>query len=163
MLRLTEKISQILQERFFKSTIIRPESYVDFNQLLPELTVSNLKISLDFYKTIGFSIVYERKEDKFVFLKYEDVNLMLQEESASSKWSTSPLSYPYGNGINFEIDVDNIDTIYNNLKEKGFEITFDIEENHYKNGNITYINREFLIQDPDGYLLRFAESKEMEG
>lgn len=147
------------QERFYDSIIIRPEGYVEFNQLLPELTVSNLEKSINFYKTIGFTTVYERKVNKFIFLKYENVNLMLQEKSPSDKWSLAPLSYPYGNGINFEIDTDNIDKIYNNLKENGYEITFDIETNQYKNHDIIYINREFLVKDPDGYLLRFAESK----
>ena len=150
------------QERFYDSIIIRPEGYVEFNQLLPELTVSNLEESLKFYLTIGFNVVYERKENKFVFLKFENVNLMLQEETENDKWELAPLSYPYGNGINFEIDTDNIERIYNALKNSNYEITFDIEENHYKNGNITYINKEFLVKDPDGYLLRFAESTSKE-
>ena len=150
------------QEQYFKSHIIRSKSFVDFNQLIPELTVSNLEKSLEFYKAIGFKQIYDRKKDKFIFLAYENVNIMIQENSDSNKWDLAPLSYPYGNGINFEIDVENIDIIYTNLKESGFEITFDIEQNCYKNGSITYINKEFLVKDPDGYLFRFAESTQKE-
>ena len=53
----------------------------------------------------------------------------------------------------------NIDKIYNNLKEANYKITFDMEENSYKQNDVVYNEKEFLIQDPDGYLLRFAEEK----
>ena len=38
-----------------------------------------------------------------------------------------------------------------------YKITFDIEENWYRQDNKLLGNKEFLIQDPDGYLLRFSE------
>lgn len=41
---------------------------MNWNQMLPELDVFNLNDSLNFYtKLIGFHIVYDRKEEKFVF------------------------------------------------------------------------------------------------
>jgi hypothetical protein len=33
----------------------------------------------------------------------------------------------------------------------------EIEENWYKVNNKKIGNKEFLVQDPDGYLLRFSE------
>ena len=44
-----------------------------------------------------------------------------------------------------------------NLKNANYEITFDIEENWYRQDNKLLGNKEFLVQDPDGYLLRFSE------
>ena len=41
---------------------------IKFNKILPELSVTNLKESLKFYKTLGFEIGYERPEDKFAFI-----------------------------------------------------------------------------------------------
>ena len=144
------------QERFFKIKIIRKSS-INFNKNIPELSVTDLNKSLNFYKTIGFNIEYERPENEFVFISYGDIQFMLQEISNNDKWQIAPLSYPFGNGINFQLEVDNIGDIYSNLKNANYEITFDIEENWYRQDNKLLGNKEFLVQDPDGYLLRFSE------
>ena len=144
------------QERFFKIKIIRKNS-INFNKNIPELSVTDLNKSLNFYKTIGFNIEYERPENKFVFISYGDIQFMLQEISNNDKWQIAPLSYPFGNGINFQLEVTNITQIYNNLKANNYKITFEIEENWYRQNNKLLGNKEFLVQDPDGYLLRFSE------
>ena len=144
------------QERFFKIKIIRKSS-INFNKNIPELSVTDLNKSLNFYKTIGFNIEYERPENEFVFISYGDIQFMLQEISNNDKWQIAPLSYPFGNGINFQLEVTNITQIYNNLKANNYKITFEIEENWYRQNNKLLGNKEFLVQDPDGYLLRFSE------
>ena len=145
------------QERFFESIIMRPSDYIDWNKNIPELSVSNLENSLKFYKTIGFKIEYERPENKFVFISLGQIQFMLQEFSTNEKWTLAPLSYPFGNGINFQLEVDDISQIYNNLKQNNYKITFDIEENWYRQNGKLLGNKEFLVQDPDGYLLRFSQ------
>lgn len=82
---------------------------------------------------------------------------MLQELSDENKWELAPLTYPFGNGINFQLEVSNIDIIYNSLKSNNYKIIFDIEENWYRQDNKLLGNKEFLVQDPDGYLLRFSQ------
>ena len=82
---------------------------------------------------------------------------MLQEITTKDKWTVAPLTYPFGNGINFQLEVDNVDYIYNNLKNSSYKIAFDIEENWYRQDDKLLGNKEFLVQDPDGYLLRFFE------
>ena len=82
---------------------------------------------------------------------------MLQEISNNDKWQIAPLSYPFGNGINFQLEVINVTQIYNNLKANNYKIAFEIEENWYRQNNKLLGNKEFLVQDPDGYLLRFSE------
>ena len=128
-----------------------------FNKIIPELSVSNLKESLKFYQTLGFKIEYERPENKFVFLSLEEIQFMLQEVSTNDKWSLAPLAYPFGNGINFQLEVSDVDKIYSSLKENNYKIAFEIEENWYRQDNKLLGNREFLVQDPDGYLLRFSQ------
>jgi hypothetical protein len=128
-----------------------------FNKIIPELSVTNLKNSLKFYKTIGFKIEYERVENKFVFLSLGEIQFMLQEISKEDKWNIAPLKYPFGNGINFQLEVENVDKIYNLLKENNYEIAFEMEENWYRQDNKLLGNKEFLVQDPDGYLIRFLE------
>ena len=82
---------------------------------------------------------------------------MLQEISNNDKWQLAPLRYPFGNGINFQLEIDNVDKIYSNLKRNNYIITYEIEENWYRQDNKLLGNKEFLVQDPDGYLLRFSE------
>lgn len=145
------------QERFFESEIIRNDVDFVFNKNIPELSVSNLEKSLSFYKNLGFKVEFERPENKFVFLSMGDIQFMLQELSDNEKWNLAPLTYPFGNGINFQLEVDSVDRIYSKLKEHNYPIAFDIEENWYRQDNKLLGNKEFLVQDPDGYLLRFSK------
>ncbi len=126
-----------------------------FNKCIPELDVTNLKRALDFYLLCGFKIEYERKEDKFAFLSLEGTQLMLQELSEENKWYVGNLEYPFGRGVNFQVEVDDVESIYNKLKENNYKIAFPMEENWYRDGNLLLGCKEFLVQDPDGYLFRF--------
>ena len=128
-----------------------------FNKLIPELSVTNLKSSLNFYKCIGFVIEYERPENKFAFLSMGEIQIMIQEIDDNDKWDVAPLTYPFGNGINFQLEVDNVEDVYNKLKNNNYNIAFEMEENWYRQDNKLLGNKEFLVQDPDGYLLRFSE------
>ena len=145
------------QEQYFKSEIIRSSNYLEFSKNIPELSVTNLENSLNFYKTAGFKIEYDRPENKFAFIGLGKIQFMLQELSDTDKWDIAPLSYPFGNGINFQLEVENLDELYNSFKNSNYKIAFEIEENWYRQDNRLLGNKEFLIQDPDGYLLRFSE------
>ena len=145
------------QEQYFKSEIIRSSNYLEFSKNIPELSVTNLENSLNFYKIAGFKVEYDRPKNKFAFISLGEIQFMLQEIANNDKWNVAPLSYPFGNGINFQLEVENLDEIYNSFKNSNYKITFDIEENWYRQDNKLLGNKEFLIQDPDGYLLRFSE------
>lgn len=127
-----------------------------FNSLLPELTVSDIEKTKAFYIGIlGFTLEYERPEDKFIFLSLEENQLMF--EQANGAWQTGDLEYPYGRGVNFEMTVSDIDALYRRLRTAGIPLFRDIKENRYQSAETTIVQREFLIQDPDGYLLRFTD------
>ena len=151
------KLLTDFQEKFYRSQIIRNTSYLEFNKNIPELSVTNLENSLNFYKIAGFKVEYDRPENKFAFICLGEIQFMLQEISDTDKWGVAPLSYPFGNGINFQLEVENLYEIYSSFKNSNYKITFDIEENWYRQDNKLLGNKEFLIQDPDGYLLRFSE------
>lgn len=124
-----------------------------FNSLIPELSVSNIENSIKFYTTIGFQIMYERKEDKFCFLQLEENQIMIEE--INDNWNTGPLEYPFGRGINISMSIRNIDEYYNKIVENNIKIFEKLKINKYLVDDVTYEDKEFLIQDPDGYLLRF--------
>lgn len=127
-----------------------------FNKLIPELNVSNFEKSLKFYTgIIGFKIEYKRDEPKFAMISFQGSQIIIEE--VNNNWSTSKLEYPFGRGINFQIEVDKIQPILDNLKKHNYPIFIEPKENWYKQNNQLLGNKEFLIKDPDGYLLRFAE------
>ena len=130
-----------------------------WNQMIPEFDVFNLDEPLHFYvDLIGFKVVYDRPEDKFAFLELEDVQFMVQEiDKENLKWDTGELKYPLGVGINFQIDVKNIDEIYNRLKEDNYKIFVEMEDHYYRKDDEMLGEREFLVQDPNGFVLRFAQ------
>lgn len=151
------KVLTDFQEQFFENLILRSNDYINWNKNIPELSVTNLGNSLKFYKTAGFKIEYDRPENKFAFISLGNIQFMLQELSNNDKWNVGKLKYPFGNGINFQLEVENVDKIYNNFKNNNYKITFDVEENWYRQDEKLLGNKEFLIQDPDGYLLRFMQ------
>lgn len=139
------------QEKFYKHEIIRKD--IEFNSLIPELSVSNIEISKMFYENFGFKIVYERPENRFCFMQLENNQIMI--EGKNDNWSVGKLEYPYGNGINISMSVNNIECLYENLKDKKIQFFLELKINEYRVNNKTFQDKEFLIQDPDGYLLRF--------
>ena len=139
------------QERFFKHEIIREN--IEFNSLIPELSVSNIKISKKFYLDLGFQVRYERKEDKFCFLQLEENQIMIEEDN--NNWNTGKLEYPYGRGINISMTISDVEKMYNKLKEKDIKFFLDLEVHEYRVNDEISLDKEFLVQDPDGYLLRF--------
>lgn len=124
-----------------------------FNSLIPELSVSNIDVSKKFYLDLGFKVKYERKEDKFCFLQLEKNQIMIEENN--DDWNTGKLEYPYGRGINLSMAVLDVEKMYKELQEKNIKFFLELEIHEYRVDNEISYDKEFLIQDPDGYLLRF--------
>ena len=53
------------------------------------------------------------------------------------------------------MSVEDVENLYKTLKEKQVKFFLDLEVNEYKVVNKIFRDEEFLLQDPDGYLLRF--------
>jgi hypothetical protein len=64
---------------------------------------------------------------------------------------------PFGRGINLQMAVDRIAPILAALDGAGWPLHEQPNEAWYRIGGYEGGQREFLVQDPDGYLLRFAE------
>jgi len=127
-----------------------------FNGLVPELSVSDINKSKNFYIDIlGFHLEYERLADKFTFLPYGEAQIMIEE--INGHWNTGELQYPFGRGINSQIATDDVCEIANNLKQNNINLFRDIMESTYECGPEIILEKEILVQDPDGYLLRFSQ------
>jgi len=127
-----------------------------FNKLIPELSVTDTQKSLQFYvDTLGFIIDYSRPEDKFYFLSYEGSQMMI--EGINDHWQTGELEHPFGRGINFQIEVSNVSVLMERLEEANIPLFRPLKESWYRGEEAEYGQLEFLVQDPDGYLLRFTQ------
>lgn len=103
--------------------------------------------------SLGFEIQYERAENKFCFLQLENNQIMVEQEN--DNWNVGRLEYPYGRGINLSMTVSNPEKMYERLKKKNISFFKELEIHEYRVNDHISKDVEFLIQDPDGYLLRF--------
>jgi catechol 2,3-dioxygenase-like lactoylglutathione lyase family enzyme len=127
------------------------------NPLIPELDCSDLDASLKFYvDLLGFTILYMRPEEKFAFLEREGAQLMIEQIGIGRNWLTGELTHPFGRGINFQIMVGDVVALCEKVRG-GHPIFGELEEKWYDRNEESVGNLQFLVQDPDGYLLRFFQ------
>jgi catechol 2,3-dioxygenase-like lactoylglutathione lyase family enzyme len=127
--------------------------------LVPELLVADLKRSLEFYiNLLGFEVLYQREAECFAYIKKGNAEIMLEQFGIGRNFITKDLVYPLGRGMNFQIEVDNVDLLYQTLLDNKIEIFLPLEEKWYQKNEFEVGNRQFCVQDPDGYLLRFFKN-----
>ena len=78
-------------------------------------------------------------------------------EEANRTWILAALEKPFGRGINLEIRTIQIDELYNHAQQSGATIFLPIEDKWYRVNDSEVGNRQFIVLDPDGYMLRFAQ------
>ena len=123
--------------------------------MVPELYVSDFAVSLEFYtRILGFGVLYARHDPEFVYLEQEELQLMLLQ---TDNWLGSRLEPPYGRGVNLQMEVTDIQPIYERLLANGTARQRDIKDVWREAGKMMTGQREFYVQDPDGYLLRFCQ------
>lgn len=126
--------------------------------LVPELTVSDFPTSLAFYRRTGWQIVYERPEDHFAYLRMGDADLTIDGLAVGRNFdpALTPAHRPFGRGMNLEITVPSLAPLLAALE--GEALHLPVEEKWYRAGDREIGVRQFIVADPDGYLLRFSES-----
>jgi catechol 2,3-dioxygenase-like lactoylglutathione lyase family enzyme len=123
--------------------------------LVPELAVADIARSKAFYlEVLGFVLEYER--EGFAYICQGDVQIMI--EQAGGHWSTGPLKKPYGRGINLQMQVDSVELLLERVKSADWPLFLPLRTKWYRAGDVERGQSEFIIQDPDGYLLRFCQS-----
>jgi len=137
--------------------------------LIPELQVRNIAESVHFYvDVLGFSIVFDRPESKFAMIALQGSWIMLEQTDRFTavsddefikdrEWRTGALEYPFGRGINFQIIIDDIDAKYTHVQSMNYPIKVPLEEQWYRAEDKFLGVKQFLLLDPDGYLLRIQQ------
>lgn len=131
--------------------------------MVAELSVENLARSLEFYvEVLGFKIKYERTDECFAFLTYNQSNndkseVMLDQINVGRSIIVGEMNFPLGRGINFEYDTNELDALIARLASANHPLTLPMEEKIYRTNSGDVRQRQIWLQDPDGYLLRFVE------
>jgi catechol 2,3-dioxygenase-like lactoylglutathione lyase family enzyme len=127
--------------------------------LVPELLVSDLDQSLRFWCDLcGFEVSYSRPEELFAYIVLGSAQIMLEQAGVGRNWITGPLEQPLGRGVNFQIAVPDSGALALALDRAGVELFMPPETRWYGVGEEEVGVRQFLVQDPDGYLVRFQSS-----
>lgn len=129
------------------------------NKLVPELMITDLDSSLVFWVScLGFDIAYERPEDGFAYLDLNGAQVMLEQiDSDAGQWLTAPLTEPFGRGINLQVDVPAVAPIIQRLGLAGCPLFRECKDTWYRADDVEVGQREFIVQAPDGYLVRLVE------
>jgi catechol 2,3-dioxygenase-like lactoylglutathione lyase family enzyme len=136
--------------------------------LVPELYVSNLAVSMEFYvDLLGFRIEYERPEEGFVALSLGSAHLMLEEAGSLKRaspedfqrgqWRTADLEKPFGRGVNLEIQVGEIEELHSRIARSRYPLLLGLQQRSYRTGESNRVVQQLLVADPDGYLIRLSK------
>lgn len=125
--------------------------------LVPELYVSDLQRSLSFYcDLLEFDLVYDRPEEKFAYLERGGAEIML-EEPVGRVWLAAALESPFGRGVSLQIAVNDAHSLHDRCIGAQAHIFLPLETRTYRRMDEQIAMQQFVVQDPDGYLLRFAQ------
>ena len=103
-------------------------------RLIPELEVEDLDRSLAFYTTVvGCTVAYARAEERFAMLELEGSQLMLEEAAGPGRrFHTAPLEHPFGRGVNFQIQVADVEGLHARVLAAASPVVLAMEERWYR-------------------------------
>jgi catechol 2,3-dioxygenase-like lactoylglutathione lyase family enzyme len=126
-------------------------------RLVPELLVADLHTSLRFWRDLcSFTVVFNRLDEGFAYLDRDGAQIMLEERGRNRNWLTGRLENPLGRGVNFQVSVPAIEPIAATLGGANWPLYMAPEQKWYRTGAVETGVHQFLVQDPDGYLIRFS-------
>ena len=128
-------------------------------KLVPELYCEDIEVTKKFYiEVFGFEIKYERVEEQFAYFTLDGVDIMAEGiNGVGRRWLTNKMEKPFGRGVNFQWDVNEIDALYSRVKATVPDsIYLEMEIKEYQCSDETAVQKQFIVQDPDGYLFRFC-------
>ena len=125
----------------------------ELNRLTPNLIVSNVEGSLAFYRDVlGFSVtatVPESAPFVFAFMTRGDITVFLNSPEAAIEEYPAFKDRPIGGTLTLFFEITGVRDAYAALEGK-VKVVMPLEVKWY---GMT----EFAFEDPDGYLITFAE------
>ncbi len=125
--------------------------------LIVELMVSDYDRTLAFWSgVLGFRIAFARPAQRLACLTHPDgAQLMFYERDGD--WETGPFEQPLGRGAIIQVFVADAAAAAASVQAVGLSFFVPLREKWRDWGDRLGGQREFLVQDPDGYLVMVAE------
>ena len=124
-------------------------------RVAPELFVPDVDRAIQFYtERLGFELLRREETDgqaTFAVVALGPAIVMLADEQHYVAMGAS-LVEPRGRGIDVRFVVPDVDAVYRTCLMSGIRIALDIGDRYYG-------LRDFIVEDPDGYRLRFASPR----
>lgn len=135
-----------------------------FNKLTPNFEVQDIQKTVDFYENLlGFSLVMavpetqdgieqsisDDKKYVFAMIVKDKVELMFQQTESFKQDLKFAKELPIAASVSFYMEVNEVDNLYNVVKDKVSEIS--------ELKTAWHGMKEFYIKDINGYILGFAE------
>lgn len=129
--------------------------------LVPELSVRDWIKSKRFYcEVLGFDLKYERPEEGFAYFSLDQAELMIDQIGQGRDFhSAEDLQQPLGLGLNLQIEVSALDPILMRLEAAGLSPWLPVETKSYRVEDKLILQKQLIVADPDGYLLRFYQEE----
>ena len=125
----------------------------EFQRLTPNLIVSSVEQSLAFYcDVLGFTrtaTVPDASPYVFAAVQSGPVEIFFNARGPAVEEYPALANMPIGGTLTLYMDVSGVDKIYEELKKR-VKVTMPLERKFY---GVT----EFAFEDPDGYVITFAE------
>ncbi len=117
-------------------------------KITPEVVVSNMEQSRQFYETLGFvkdnEGIVDENGSQWYSLQMGDAVVWLLRQDVAGDLIEGEMR---GNGVHLYLSVDDVDDLYEKIRVAGLEINVvkELETQWYG-------LREFKLADPDGYV-----------
>jgi hypothetical protein len=88
-------------------------------------------------------------------MEYQGAQFMIAQRN--DYWETGAMDKPFGGCVNFQFATNEIDALIARIKQANVRLYQEKHEKWRDLGGTQGGSLEFLVQDPDGYLLRFLQ------
>ena len=125
--------------------------------LMAEMMVTDYPVSLAFWTgVLGFGIAFERPAQKLACLVHPDgAQVMVYQRDGD--WETGAMEAPFGRGMVVQVYLRDVDAVAARVVAAGVRFYVEPREKWRDWGDRLGGQREFLVQDPDGYLVMVVQ------
>lgn len=125
--------------------------------LMAEMVVTDYAASVAFWREVlGFGLAFERPAQKLSCLAHPDgAQVMVYQRDGD--WETGPMEPPFGRGMVVQVYVRDVDAVVARVRAAGVPFYVEPREKWRDWGDRLGGQREFLVQDPDGYLVMVVQ------
>ena len=121
------------------------------------MMVRHYPTTLDWWTALmAMTPVFTRPAQKLAFLQHADgAQVMIYERDGD--WEVGPMEPPFGRGAVIQVFVTDVRAVHARFAAAGHPFYEGLREKWRDWGDRLGGQREFLVQDPDGYLIMVAQ------